>query len=224
MSLTKKLSHCSCDKLTPGYLGSAAVHRSWFERLLLLLVPHFDIVKTTPPCTICGGSGFDPAKTSPSLGDYDRVCDNCGGQSVGRASHTVLYLRRFYLFRSRWLGLNLGDIYLHHIIRSDDDKDPHDHPWGFLGFVLAGGYTDEQWAWLPLTGVRSGPWLEPVRPLTVIYRPPEHIHRVIVPAGKTAWTLIFTSKYRRNWNFITQEGPVFWRKYLGIPENVDYGE
>jgi hypothetical protein len=212
MNIVKKLSHCSCDKLTGG-------HRpGWFERLLLLLIPHFDIIK------------------APDIRE-------------GEQKQTVVYLRRFYLFRSKWFGLNFGDVYLHHIVRSDDDPDPHDHPWGFTGLILKGGYTDHRYTWTPPQlihtrnvsimgdqvlvgegkfvaeqGRREGPFPEKVRPLTVIRRKAEHIHKVIVPEGKTAWTLIFTSGYNRDWNFITPTGPVFWRTYLNIPSGVDVGE
>lgn len=204
----KRLSHCYCHKLTAGHKPG------WFERLLILLIPHFDIVKTVP------------------------------GEGV------VVYLRRFYIFRSRWLGMNFGDVYLHHIVRSDDDPDPHDHPWGFRGFIIWGGYTDQQWKWNPANiavetttvstmggkllvskpqfvgtaAHRSGPVNEEVRPFTFISRKAEHIHRVIVVPGRTAWTLILTSAYGRDWNFITENGPVFWRTYLGIPPDVDVGE
>ena len=210
MNLVKKLSHCQCHRLTQGYRGTEARYRSWIERLLLKFVPHFDIVKDIP----------GPA---------------CGGKPT---TATVLYLRRFYIFRSRWLGLNFGDIYLHNIVRSDDDQDPHDHPWGFKGIVLKGGYTDEKWYWFNMrglaldaskTGIRYGPMCEEVEPIRFIRRAAEHIHRVRLNQGKygedkPAWTLIFTSAYKRDWNFITENGPVFWRRYLGIPDDIDVGE
>jgi hypothetical protein len=111
-------------------------------------------------------------------------------------------------------------------------RDPHDHPWSFKGIVLKGGYIDERWYWAkyrcyPPTekkGIRTGPIHEEVRPGSVIWRDAEHIHRVILPFGQTAWTLIFTKGYKRDWNFITEDGPVLWRKYLGIPDGVDVGE
>lgn len=214
----KRLSHCTCDKLTPG----VGHQPGWFERLLILLVPHFDIVKSPDK-----GTGSDGTKVSGQF--------------------TTVYLRRFYLFRSKWFGLNWGDLYLHHIVRSDDDPDPHDHPWGFMGWIIAGGYTDQQWYWwkpqvwlestisIPgrklvgqklhqLKGKRLGPDLEEVKAGSFIKRKATHIHRVIVPEGKTAWTLILTEPYGRDWNFITENGPVMWRKYLGIPDEIDVGE
>lgn len=50
----------------------------------------------------------------------------------------TLYLRRYYLLETRW-----GNIFLHNICRSDDDPDPHDHPWNFLTVLLRGSYIDE---------------------------------------------------------------------------------
>lgn len=189
-----------------------------FEKFLSLVLPHFDIKKTID------------------------------GQEV-------VYLRRFFLFKSRW-----GNIYLHHILRSDDDPDPHDHPWDFTSLILRGGYVDESYRWLnagqctvdittppsslrvvtPLEkGQRFGPVLQEVKPFTVQRRKAEHIHRVILDTrctgkdlhhgqswcGETtpAWTLVFTGPYRRDWNFVTKQGFVPWKKYLNIPEDVTYG-
>lgn len=235
----RRLSHCHCHKLTPG----KGHQPGWFERFLLALIPHFDIIKGIGTCTACGKDASNGGTI------VDASCTSCGGAM--KEGYTTLYLRRFYLFRSRWLGLNFGDVYLHHIVRSDDDPDPHDHPWSFLGFILKGGYRDDQYRWhvpgltletdfsvktdgsgrsyvdrriIYSAGRREGPFPETVKPLSIIRRPATHIHKVIVPEGKTAWTLIFTTGYGRDWNFITEKGPVMWRKYLGIPEGIDVGE
>lgn len=153
---------------------------------------------------------------------------------------TLVYLRRFYVFRSAWINLllrkvgikarlNIGNVYLHHILRSDDDPDPHDHPWSFVSIVLAGGYHDEQWSW-------HGPWgyvedrlarhhngFEKVSAPTIVRRKAEHIHRVILNLDDQnreipSWSLVFAGPYRRDWNFITPRGPTLWWIYLGIPE------
>lgn len=194
-NLVKYLSRCDCHRLTPGFPGHPSVHRPWWGRLLLFLVPHFDIVKT--------------------------IGEECTHPGSGQ---TVLYLRRFYIFRSKWFGLNFGDIYLHNIVRSDDDADPHSHPWSFRGYVISGGYMDEQWYWNSHFRARYGPFLHAVRPRSFISRNEHHIHRVVLNPRTNAWTLIFTSGYNKPWHFITKDGPVFWRTYLGLPDDLDYGE
>lgn len=193
--MIKKLSHCACDKLTPGHRGSPASEKSWFERLLLKFVPHFDIVKT-----VDGPNG---------------------------TKQTVLYLRRFYFWRSKWIGKNWGDVYLHNIVRSDDDPDPHDHPWSFVTFVLRGRYLDERHLWIPptwnLSGFRYRGRDQEMRAPDMAFRHKDHIHRVIVPEGGSAWTLIVTGPYRKTpsagdpiWYFVTKDRKVFWREYLGV--------
>lgn len=246
----KRLSHCHCAKINDGNVPG------WFSRVLMLFIPHLDIIKA-----------IDIREGKPQV--------------------ISVYLRRFYLFRAKWIGFALapivtlllgwgwlmpakilvaiadfvnrhvGDVYLHNIIRSDDDPDPHNHPWGFLGFVISGGYVDEQYTWEPahliheqnisiigqvvpeiaqfpkvvvgdqrfvsVPGSRIGPTYEAVRPRRFIRRAAEHIHRVIVPNGRGAWTIIFTSPYCREWEFVTEKGPVLWTTYLGIPEGQDVG-
>lgn len=234
----KSRGFCSCSKLTPGYPGAPGREMGWFERLLLWLLPHFDIIKEIPACPTCEGSGFDPRLTNPNLGDYDRICDTCAGQSVGRKPHTVVYLRRFYVWRSSWVGLNFGDLYIHKIYRSDDDPDPHDHPWNFRTWVLAGSYTNEVWFWdtFPLVWgegpgqrLRMAQWDEVLVPGSTRFRKRGHIHRVRLTDDKPAWTLVWTTGYHRNaegyadWHFITEKGPVFWRNYLRLTEEAKAG-
>lgn len=185
-------SHCYCDKLTPGYPGSPANEKSWFERLLMKYVPHFDIVKDVE-----GPNG---------------------------TKHTVAYLRRFYLWRSKWIGKNFGDLYLHKIFRSDDDPDPHTHPWDFRTFVLKGAYLDEGYEF-------EGTWNDGQRwdGRDEILRAPAtrkrgrwHIHKVKLLDEKPAWTLVWTTGYTNDangdaeWFFVTTDDLIPWRKYLGI--------
>jgi hypothetical protein len=46
-------------------------------------------------------------------------------------------LIRYQLLRTPWFN-----IYLHHFLRSDNDRHFHDHPWHFLTILLAGGYIE----------------------------------------------------------------------------------
>jgi hypothetical protein len=179
--------------------------------LALKLLPRIDIVKDVPvECEYCSAIGF----IAPGQ------CGLCVGGYVG--TERVVYLRRFFLFRSKWLryiGIKAdwGNLYLHHILRSDDDPDPHDHPWDFTSTILSGGYTDETWNWFG-RALRAGPWMHPVAPGRIVHRKAEHIHRVRLNNEQPAWTLVKTGPYRRDWNFIKEAGPVLWWEYLGIPQ------
>jgi hypothetical protein len=69
-----------------------------------------------------------------------------------------LYLRRFYLtnrinwpswfldlFPEKYQRLLKSRLFLHWIVRSDDDRDPHDHPWSFKSWILDGMYVERVW-------------------------------------------------------------------------------
>lgn len=185
--------------------------------LMLKLIPYIDIKKKVPkPCEQCHGAGFIPTG----------VCGNCIGGYVGLEE--VVYLRRFFIFRSKWLkklGLKPkgGNLYLHHIMRSDDDPDPHDHPWDFSSLILKAGYDDEQWQWNTRYQKRDFTGYERVRPGMLVRRKAEHVHRVRLKLDGRGneipcWSLVRTGPYRRNWHFLKQWGYQLWWEYLQIPK------
>jgi hypothetical protein len=150
-----------------------------------------------------------------------------------------VYLRRFYLVKSRWFN-----IFVHHIMRSDDDPDPHDHPWWFFTLVLRGGYYDEQWRWEPTYmvpivdtfaetpdaakriirsdwspdwyGSRTFRRYALVRAGSVRFRSAHHVHRVILRQNMPSWSLVVAGPTRREWGFVRAGKWVWWRRYLGV--------
>ena len=135
-----------------------------------------------------------------------------------------------YLVR-RSLKTPLGDVKLHHILRSDDDRDLHDHPWSFLSIILWGGYWEHTPFRLPggilpldirlrLNKDSAGrfnlrTWYGVGR---VLWRPVPSTHRLELPPGRTAWTLVFTGPKRREWGFHTICGFIPWMKYTQAKE------
>lgn len=93
------------------------------------------------------------------------------------------YLIR-WRFETPW-----GSIRLHHWLGPDDSRHRHDHPWGFVTFVLRGGYTDLS---------PSGD--EHLRAPAIRYRPATHQHTV-VPDNNDCWTVIVTGPRVRPWGF-----------------------
>lgn len=47
------------------------------------------------------------------------------------------YLLRWYVIRTKWIGL-----FIHKFIRSDEDRALHDHPWNFLVIPIWRGYRE----------------------------------------------------------------------------------
>jgi hypothetical protein len=111
-----------------------------------------------------------------------------------------VYMRRYKLLKTRW-----GNIYLHEILRSDEDKCLHDHPWPFITIILRSGYREQ----LP-----SGTFWR--RPGTLLLRPARSAHRIEV--DKPAWSLVIVGRKWRAWGFFTRDG---WRAFVpGQPRPI----
>lgn len=140
---------------------------------------------------------------------------------ITRAWTRELYLTRWTLSGKRYEGSGRA-VFLHHFVRSDLDE-MHDHPWPFTSVILAGGY----WEVTPAPGWAdgSGPlrrrWYGPGR---VLHRPARWIHRVEIPEGAEAWTLILRGKKERSWGFwCPRIGYRPWREHLARAEATGNG-
>jgi hypothetical protein len=178
------------------YFGGMLAIRVWAMRQLA--------ASKGPRMIVCGWF----SKLMCSLFYYEDITKTVDGAES-------LYLRRWFLWG--WSPASNDPrprrgIYLHHICRSDDDRDPHCHPWDFTTVVLRGGYVDEQWsAWG--TG-RAVFGLEPCGPGAIRRRRAEHLHRVQLMPGRSSWSLVLTGPKRRSWGFMTLDGWKGWRDYL----------
>lgn len=119
-------------------------------------------------------------------------------------------------FRERpiaWCFQRFGiAIRLHNILRSDDGRHPHDHPWPFLTIILRGGYYemlfDERGACTSMTWHGPG---------SILFRRANTWHQLIVPqgGGKECWTLFVTGRWRHTWGFLVDGEKVNYRDYEG---------
>lgn len=129
---------------------------------------------------------------------------------------TSLYLRRFYLTPRCWPW----KIFLHHIVRGDDDRDPHDHQWDFVTFILRGCYLEHIFhpSFTPGAERKHTKRLAPAG--TILSNKAEHAHRVEILTP--VWSLVLIKTKRRNWGFWLEgkginggDRWVSWKRYLG---------
>jgi hypothetical protein len=99
---------------------------------------------------------------------------------------------------------------VHHILRSDEGRDPHDHPWPYLTVILRGGYWERRYD--DLGGHISTKWHGPG---SVLYRPANSWHRLDLLEGQTTWTLFCTGRYAQSWGFNVDGRKVPYKQYLG---------
>ena len=112
------------------------------------------------------------------------------------------YMRRFFRFGRP--NTNGATARYHQILRSDDDRHLHDHPWDFISVILDGSYVET---------TESGE-VEHGRG-SVLTRSAESAHRLTLKAP--VWSFVITAPARRRWGFHTEDGWVPWRTYLAAP-------
>jgi quercetin dioxygenase-like cupin family protein len=117
------------------------------------------------------------------------------------------YLKRWYLTPRN----DVGCTYLHCILRDDDDRALHDHPWDNTSIVLAGELREIT----PEGGftLRAG---------DVVTRRAEDRHRLEVVAGPV-WTLFLTGPKRREWGFWCSQGFVPWQQFVDPTDSGKVG-
>ena len=122
------------------------------------------------------------------------------------------YIRRWWILpRNR-----LFNIYLHQILRSDDDRALHDHPWWNLSIILKGQYLEVR----PVIGD-----LHPGKlclPGSFTLRRPTAAHRLL--NNEPCWSLFITGPRIREWGFHCPQGWRHWREFLGIPTGNAKGD
>ncbi len=130
------------------------------------------------------------------------------------------YLWRYKLIPTLvWRGVLYcppGNVFLHLIWRSDDDRALHDHPWASWSIKLWGElseiYEDEFHLKLPHMNYTHTERSIPA--FKIIRRTAEHQHRLIVRGDGPVVTLFFVGRKARSWGFWPNGKFVHWKEYL----------
>jgi hypothetical protein len=120
-----------------------------------------------------------------------------------------VYLRRWWVIpRNRWFN-----IYLHHFLRSDDDRALHDHMYVNLSYILEGFYIEH-------TIAQGGVNYEQCFKVgSLRLRWPSTAHRIEV--HQPCWTLFITGPRVREWGFHCPKG---WRHWKEFVDDRDSGQ
>jgi hypothetical protein len=119
------------------------------------------------------------------------------------------YMERWWLIpRNPWFN-----VYLHRILRSDDDRALHDHPWVNCSILLDGSYVElvparrGGYAWgAPTTAKRR-------RAGAVVLRRARAPHRLVLDGGAAVISLFVTGPRTREWGFYAEHGWVHWQAF-----------
>lgn len=139
------------------------------------------------------------------------------------------YLKRWWIIpRNRFFN-----IYLHHFLRSDDDRATHDHPWFNVSILLEGRYIEHARTWVP--GPNFGGTTATVREDgDVVFRRPTSAHRVELFAKYHPYggqfetypvtTLFITGPVVREWGFHCPKRWVPWREFVDARDTGSVGK
>ncbi|MDG9928304.1 MULTISPECIES: hypothetical protein [unclassified Pseudomonas] len=136
--------------------------------------------------------------------------------------HLDGYMMRWWLFnpynlehntaRHSWLPWSVR---VHHILREDLERHPHDHPWNARTIILRGWYEERR-----LVGDEEVTHTRrPGDTATLAFGEYHHISRV---SDGGVFTLFITGRKQGSWGFLVDGVKVPWRQYLvGAPENPE---
>lgn len=136
------------------------------------------------------------------------------GEIMGRKPDFVIgdnYMHRWFVVpRNPW-----QNVYLHRILKSDDDRALHDHPWDNRTLVIVGRYIEHLADGRQVLRVAGD----------VIERSADTLHRLEVLPGEAAVSLFMTGPKQREWGFACPQGWVHWEDFTaaGDPGQIGRG-
>lgn len=144
------------------------------------------------------------------------------------------YLLRWWVIpRNRWFN-----VYLHQMLRDDDDRALHDHPWWNCSLIIRGGYYEhmpsshwrEHYQGLATRGIYYQAQNEVAvrrRPGQVIFRRATAPHRLTLPRSEPAsvsWSLFITGPVLRTWGFWCKRRWVKWTDFVEKSDSGNVGK
>jgi hypothetical protein len=129
---------------------------------------------------------------------------------IGKEDDT--YLERWYVIpRNR-----VFNVYLHHFLRSDDDRALHDHPWINASILLQSRYTEHT--------IAAGGVHRRVEYCAgaIKFRGASYAHRIELTHGPS-WSLFITGPTMRSWGFHCPAGWRHWRDFVDTENSGQIG-
>jgi hypothetical protein len=115
----------------------------------------------------------------------------------------IVHFRRYRLFKVPMLA-----VYVHHILRSDEDDHLHSHPWSYISFILEGAYK-EDYTYPPFnTRVRQQNYYSG----DVVYHHATDTHKIKLISDQV-WSLVLTWGRPHPWSYNTDKGLVDHKEY-----------
>lgn len=150
---------------------------------------------------------------------YFHICSADGSETyMGRWWLFNPYDRDTHKAKLWWFPWSIR---VHHIMRADQDRDLHDHPWNARTVILDGWYIEQRLSRAGAdcsllnrqTGERT--YLAKREAGDTAQLRHGEYHRIdqVSPGG--VWTLFITSPWQGEWGFLVDGQKVHWKTYTG---------
>lgn len=132
---------------------------------------------------------------------WDLCMDKCKRKRVILdRDNKAPYLIRYYLLHNNRSESCNFNIFLHKIVKSDNDESLHDHPWSFFNIILSGGYYESLFKRGESNNI-TGETITWRRPGYYSKNKANHCHKISLKNNTPCWTLFVPFKRVRPWGF-----------------------
>lgn len=126
-----------------------------------------------------------------------------------------IHFTRWRVVQTPWVALYV------HKFETEDEGTFHDHPWGFLSFVLKGGYVEHYID--PMTGERES---REIKRWSFNRKRTHDFHYIARLTTNPTWTILLVGPRRRTWGFLSVDNPIYreWIEHTTFPKWQDAKE
>jgi hypothetical protein len=120
-----------------------------------------------------------------------------------------VHFRRYRLLATPWFN-----IYIHQILKSDEEAHFHDHPWNFWSFILKGGYKEiSSYAIDKWREIHTNYYLRH----SLVHHKRNDAHKLTLMSS-CVWTLVLTYGEWKTWGYQTEAGWIDFKSYRGLKD------
>jgi hypothetical protein len=142
-------------------------------------------------------------------------------------THLEGYMHRFWVFnaynksgtgakhRERakyWFLPFLPSVRIHHILRADNERHMHDHPWNARSIIARGSYQEERLEPNEKGELQLARYFRTAGSSATLNF--GEYHKIVEVSPNGVWTIFFTWRYRGKWGFLDNGVKVPWDIYL----------
>ena len=154
---------------------------------------------------------FSSRKEITSFKSFSEIVNKINQSNFGKYSSDLMknnpYLKRWWIIpRNKYFN-----IYLHHFMKSDDDRALHDHMYWNVSIIFKGSYLEH-----------TPKGIYKRKTLSLVGRLAKSAHRIELNNGP-CWTLFITGPRIREWGFHCPNGWRHWKQFVSMDSPGEVG-